>query len=208
MQITFPDSIIDTEVPIATFDFDETMTLPEYDIKTKQWVHSTRPNLYTINEMYRLKEEGWKIYVISERNKTYNSDALICRFIKNYDLDVDGRIYTGGMEKTSFILSCRSSLHYEDDPFEISALAECDLVTVIKIPHPSDHMDEEDYKKLELIIKKKKALDDIKNMRSAVNPPTDDDRWADDGGPIYSEETVKNRWNGERATWFDVMDIE
>ena len=99
---------------IASFDFDQTATLPG----------TLNPNWAIISEMCRLKAQGWQVYIVTERNKNDSNLQVLKEFLQRTDPPVDEVFYTSGYEKYRFLPTIRATLHYDDDPSELSQLPE------------------------------------------------------------------------------------
>jgi len=119
---------------IVTFTFDGAMTLPVFDTKLVQWVRSTEPNPYILEEMFRLACEQWKIVVIADRPKTLGDKADVNGFIKKHELPISGTIFTCGTKIVDCIERAESILHFDHDLAVIARLPHG--VTGIKVPHP------------------------------------------------------------------------
>ncbi len=120
----------------ATFDFDETITLPEWDSHSLTWRRTLNPNWYTINEMCRLMCRGWDVSILTERKKSPLNVREIKHFLTKHAVPIKRVAYTDGNEKHLFLKEIRSILHYDDDLYELMNLPE--EVTGIQILHPED----------------------------------------------------------------------
>jgi len=106
----------------ASFDFDETTTLPEYDHRSRTWKRTLNPNWAVIAEMCRLKYEGWRIYLITERKKSPINLREVREFLESAQPPIDEVFYTSGYEKYVLLPGIRSTLHYDDDRYELERL--------------------------------------------------------------------------------------
>jgi len=135
MHVEAPEAVRDG-IAIATFTFDNTMTLPGYDKKQKVWFRTQEPNPIVLEEMFRLACMGWKVYILTDRPETLGDKATIRGFIKKHKLPVDGIVFTYGEPKTDFINALQSFVHYDDNLSELHNLPVG--TTGIRVPHPED----------------------------------------------------------------------
>ena len=117
---------------VVTFDFDETMTIPEWDEKSLTWKRSMNPNLDILDEMCRLHHKNWIVCIMTERYKIPNNMQAIRQFYERHNLPVKRVFYTHGRDKFEYIKETRSSLHYDDDLYELRRLPS--NVTGILVP--------------------------------------------------------------------------
>jgi hypothetical protein len=127
--------------PIVSFDFYDTMTLPEFDPKLQTWRRGVQPNNFVLAEMVRLRNEGWRPIIATDEHKTDYAVDIINAFTEKYELPIDGIIYTAGNEKAMFLRAIPTVIHYDDDPHEIDALLHY-AITGVLVPHPSDYLTE------------------------------------------------------------------
>ena len=135
MLIDAPDLVRD-RTAVATFDFDNTMTLPVYNRKKKRWDHSSEPNPIILEDMFRYACAGWAIYVLVDRPKTIGDRATVSGFIRKHDIPVTGTIYCNGWDKIDFIKSAKAIVHYDDEIADLERLPEGTVG--IRVPHPED----------------------------------------------------------------------
>ncbi len=120
----------------ATFDFDDTFTVPKWDGLLLTWRRTLDPNWSTINEACRLRCRGWDVSILTERKKSNCNVMEIYHFLKKHSVPIKRIDYTDGMDKHLFLKEIRSILHYDDDLYELMNLPE--EVTGVQILHPED----------------------------------------------------------------------
>jgi len=119
---------------IISFDFDDTLTKPEYSEEDGIWV-SSGPNLETIAEMNKFHKEGYTVIIVTSR---YDKDMEEVRnFVQKYSLPVSGIYNTNGELKGPMLKELGVMKHFDDCPDEIET-AEQYNVSVERVWHPLD----------------------------------------------------------------------
>jgi hypothetical protein len=142
MQVTFPEAI-KRGYNVATFDFYDTLTLPQWNPVNRAWQRGLEPNNKIIAEMFRLSCEEWQIYIISDAYPSPLQRKLLEAFVTYHELPILGHMSAGTEAKVPYLEACNSSLHFDDDPYELMHLP--NKITGILVEHPSDSMTDEDY---------------------------------------------------------------
>jgi len=120
---------------IATFDYDDTLTTPRFDVSEDMWVTTNEPNEQVVAELTRLASRGWKIHIVTSRKDTKENREEINGFIETHKLPILSLVFTSLQDKSLFIVSLKSIRHYDDDPYEIEYLP--DHVSGVLIKHPA-----------------------------------------------------------------------
>ena len=105
----------DKNSQVATFDFDETLSIWEYDDHQKV---RNYPNIKVIDVMKKLSNKGFDIYIVTSRSKSRSSDVE--NFLQSYNLPVKKAYYAGG-DKATILKDLNSKVHFDDnkDEFEV-----------------------------------------------------------------------------------------
>jgi len=102
----------DKNSKVATFDFDETLAIWEYEDYEKI---RNYPNTKVIEIMKKLSNKGFDIYIVTSRHKGRSSDVE--DFLQSYDLPVKQTYYAGG-DKATILKDLNSKVHFDDDEEE------------------------------------------------------------------------------------------
>ncbi len=122
---------------LATFDFDDTLTMPVYSDEEERWKTGLQPNEKTISIMKKLKSKGFKIHIVTSRRGSSENKNEISMFVKQHNLPVEDVSFTNLNFKADTLEKMGSVLHFDDDPWEIERI-EKKNIKVVKIPHPAD----------------------------------------------------------------------
>jgi hypothetical protein len=132
----FKTWIENRETPVATFDFDSTLTKPTYDVEDELW-HSdeTSPNIPNCKKLLQLSKQGYIIYIVTSRGEVHRSGVE--SFVKKYNLPIKEIICTGG-DKGDTLVLLGSSIHFDDMPQNVDDVKGVFKGRWIKVPHPAD----------------------------------------------------------------------
>jgi len=130
------------ELSVVTFDFDSTLALSHWDGEEDNWVHDG-PNFPMMKKIKKyINDPNIKVYIITSRHEKFEPESFkdpnqssIKEFLKKHDLKVDGIYFTNGKLKIEKLLELDSSIHHDDDPEEIRAAKENDIITVVSDPY-------------------------------------------------------------------------
>jgi len=117
-----------------SFDFDDTLTLPEYDEEQGIWI-SVGPNLNTVARMRQYHEQGYRVIILTSRLDEYMEEVR--NFVKKYDLPVSEIHNTNGKPKGPFLEQFGVLKHFDDSPDEIDSAMEYNVNTE-RVWHPLD----------------------------------------------------------------------
>ena len=113
------------EVPkVISFDFDDTLALADSEY---QYIGPNKPLLSLFGQF---KDRGYKVYIITSR-KEANEDshrkkgsATVNEFVEEHGLNPDGIFFTHPEDKVHTLMRKGVTLHFDDDDYEIAAIAE------------------------------------------------------------------------------------
>lgn len=156
--------------PICTIDFENTLTLPKYNFGTQCWTNSLDPNKHTIAMVAKLLCDGWRCIIVSSKKDSMTNRSILTSFLTSSGLGKLGVIWTDGIAKETFIKAVGSTLHLDDDPAEIMALAGSNI-TGILISHPDDYLSDVSQDRLDKI--RQQII-----SSSVTSQPTNNSHWA------------------------------
>lgn len=140
MQIKFDNKVN----KVASYVFDEVLTMPVYNTVNKHWKWSLYPNESLLIEIFKKASEGWKSVLISERPQiTQGANNPIDAFISEYSLPISDVYYTDAKSKVSTVVGSGSVIHFDNDLDFLKSLP--DSVTGMYVPHPMTWLTEKDY---------------------------------------------------------------
>lgn len=119
---------------IISFDFDDTLTKPEFSEEDWMWVGKD-PNMKTISEMRKLYDEGYEIVIVTSRRDEDMEEVR--NFAQKHNLPVSGIYNTNGELKGPLLKQLGVMKHFDDCPDEI-ATAEQYNVNTERVWHPLD----------------------------------------------------------------------
>ena len=121
---------------LATFDFDDTLTMPYWSDEDGYWTSGSDPNKKTISVMKKLHSKGFEIAIVTTRHNKGDHKRAVATFVKKHGLPVKRLIFTNGKWKADMLDKLGSILHYDDDKEEIKRI-KAKGIKVVEIHHPS-----------------------------------------------------------------------
>ena len=127
---------------IISFDFDATLTIPEWDKEEEMWIEGNKPNFDRIKQVKRLTDMGYEIHIVTSRDPQIAEHVkevyeFVYKYLKGY---IKGVHFTGGTKDGSKLYTLQQlkpERHYDDSQEDINNAEEAG-VKGIKILHPSD----------------------------------------------------------------------
>ena len=142
---------------VATFDFDETLAIWEYDDYEKQFAY---PNLQTFLQLIKLKNSGYDIHIVTSRHASrskpvydfvQNEEIVLYpktekeKRIKISDLiDVENIHFAGG-DKANILKDLNSEIHFDDDETEFEIFSKLYPEDEMKFYHIKFDVEWDDY---------------------------------------------------------------
>ena len=102
-----PDAI---EKTIVTFDFDDTLTRPNWNPKYQLFEPSDRPNHETFDRLREFHDRGYEIRIVTARFRPQE----VWDFVKEHHLPISEVHCTEGELKGKTLLEIGSELHFDD----------------------------------------------------------------------------------------------
>jgi len=130
------------EQSVATFDFDDTLSLSHWGEEEDDWVNDG-PNFPMIKKIKNyINNPNIKVYVVTSRYEKHEPKSFknphqysVKQFLDEHGLKVDGIYFTNGALKVEKLLELGTSIHHDDDPEEIRAAKQSGIITVVSDPY-------------------------------------------------------------------------
>jgi len=122
-------------MPVATFDFDSTCTLPIWNEEDELWSVSDKPNNYIIREIQRLAASGYLVYIVSTRSE--DQSAEVWEFVRKHNLPIVDVFCVDG-DKGETLKRLNSDIHFDDMEQRYDDANGLHPGIWIKIFHPAD----------------------------------------------------------------------
>lgn len=103
------------EKTIVTFDFDDTLTRPNWNPKYRLFEPSDRPNYETFDRVRDFHARGLKIHIVTARFRPQE----VWDFVRQHHLPIDKVHCTEGELKGKTLLEIGSALHFDDSEEEL-----------------------------------------------------------------------------------------
>ena len=109
---------------VISFDFDDTLALADSEY---QYIG---PNKRLLSLFNQFKNKGYTVYIITSRKEANESkhgqdgSATVSGFVEEYGLNPDGIFFTHPEDKVHTLMKKGVILHFDDDDYEIAAIAE------------------------------------------------------------------------------------
>jgi acid phosphatase class B len=125
---TFKHYIIENADDVVSFDFDSTISMPEWDVEEGDYVRDNDGmEVATLNEeiaqkIKEYKENGYTVYLITSRYDRWRDETE--QFLKDHNLFqyFDDVIFTNGAWKADTCKRKGVKIHYDDDIEELRRL--------------------------------------------------------------------------------------
>jgi phosphoserine phosphatase len=105
-----------------SFDFDDTLTKPEWDEENEIWSNFGNPREENLEKMRELSSKGYRIIIVTARNEKLRPE--IEKFVEDHDLPVEEIYCTNGELKGPILKSLGVIKHFDDCPHEIASIDE------------------------------------------------------------------------------------
>lgn len=127
---------------LVTFDFDDTLTEPEFDEEDEIWVSGMDPNAEALDRMRELAEAGHEIRIVTTRSEIAGG-RFVFEFVEDHDLPVSGIHFTDGDLKADTLEELGSAAHFDDSVSELAEARSRGIQTVLVLhPWDEDHTPE------------------------------------------------------------------
>ncbi len=118
---------------MVTFDFDDTLTLPQMSASSGFWTATLVPNEKTLARLLELHAQGHEVRIVTTRSWS----AEVFDFVRKHDLPVAEVHFTDGELKGELLQAIGSDLHFDDSTEEASNNRSLGVKTVLVV-HPWD----------------------------------------------------------------------
>lgn len=105
---------------LVTFDFDDTLTEPEFDDVDEIWVSGMDPKEPVIDQMREFAEDGHEIRIVTTRSEI-GGGRFVFEFVEEHDLPVSGIHFTEGDLKAETLDELGAVIHFDDSTNELAA---------------------------------------------------------------------------------------
>jgi FMN phosphatase YigB (HAD superfamily) len=121
------------EIMIVTFDFDNTLTVTQFDLSDWWFTKDAGPNFVMLQCMIDHLENGNDVHIVTSRRDSHASRDEVNQFLIRHGVHhkLAGIHFTNGNLKADKLFELDASQHHDDDEEEIAALHEgCEGILV------------------------------------------------------------------------------
>jgi uncharacterized HAD superfamily protein len=122
--------MIHNKKTIISFDFDSTLTVPQFDEENEIFLPSTVANVQIVN-LLKLLSLNHEIVITTSRSEKDRDEVL--GFVKEQNLPVSKMFFTDGRPKVYTLRTLNVLMHFDDDVEEIMEIEKdktCDTFLV------------------------------------------------------------------------------